>query len=152
MKNKYHRRLSVRFCFVFGLLLGLAFTKMAAAVGFSALNVSPCTTSGGFDSGGFCSDIGIDYSQLTGNLVSSVHFDTAGSPNSLDNIDRITGVRVPLASFATIGEVKVATVRQIVSGVAGCTQQWQVGTVFAGNGSQIVTARCLHLSADWHRE
>src|SRR4029077_2607450 len=96
MKNKYHRRLSVRFCFVFGLLLGLAFTKMAAAVGFSALNVSPCATSGGFDSGGFCSDIGIDYSQLTGNLVSSVHFDTAGSPNSLDNIDRVTGARVPL--------------------------------------------------------
>jgi uncharacterized repeat protein (TIGR01451 family) len=131
MKNKYHRRLSVRFCFIFGLLLGLAFTKMAAAVGFSALNASPCATSGGFDSGGFCSDIGIDYSQLTGNLVSSVHFDTAGSPNSLDNVDRITGARVPLASFATIGEVKVATVRQVQG---GCTQQWPVGTVFAGNG------------------
>src|SRR4029077_20157660 len=105
---------------------------MAAAVGFSALNVSPCTTSGGFDSGGFCIDIGIDYSQLTGNLVSSVHFDTAGSPNSLDNVDRITGIRVPLASFATIGEVKVATVRQVQG---GCTQQWPVGTVFAGNGT-----------------
>jgi uncharacterized repeat protein (TIGR01451 family) len=135
MKNKYPRRLSVRFCFVSGLLLGLAFTKMAAAVGFSALNVSPCATSGGFDSGGFCSDIGIDYSQLTGNLVSSVHFDTAGSPNSLDNVNRITGARVPLAFFPTAGEVKVATVRQVQG---GCTQQWPVGTVFAGNGKQIV--------------
>ena len=131
MKNKYHR-LSVGFYFVSSLLLGLAFAKIAAAVGFSALNVSPCATSGGFDSGGFCSDIGIDYSQLTGNLVTSTHFDTGGSPNSLDNVDRITGARVPLASFATIGEVKVATVRQVQG---GCTQQWPVGTVFAGNGT-----------------
>jgi uncharacterized repeat protein (TIGR01451 family) len=135
MKNKYIRRLSMTFYFVFSLLLGLAFAKTAAAVSFSAINTSPCATSGGLDSGGFCSDVGIDYSQLTGNLVTSVHFETGGSPNSLDNIDRITGARVPLAFFPTAGEVKVATVRQVQG---GCTQQWPVGTVFAGNGAQIV--------------
>ena len=128
MKNKYIRRLSMTFYFVFSLLLGLAFAKTAAAVSFSAINTSPCATSGGFDSGGFCSDIGMDYSQLTGNLVTSAHFDTGGSPNSVDNIDRITGARVPLTSFTTVGELKVATVRQI-QGV--CTPQWPVGTVFA---------------------
>ena len=74
------------FYFVSSLILGLAFAKTAAAVSFSAINASPCATSGGFDSGGFCSDIGIDYSQLTGNLITSVHFDTGGSPNSLDNM------------------------------------------------------------------
>src|SRR5262245_41921698 len=91
MKNKYIRRLSMTFYFVFSLLLSFTFTKVAAAANFTAINSSPCTMAGGSDSGGFCSDVGMDYSQLTGNLVTSVHFDTAGSPNSLDNVDRITG-------------------------------------------------------------
>src|SRR4029077_11675619 len=36
MKNKYPRRCSVRFFSISGFLRGLAFTKRAAAVGFSA--------------------------------------------------------------------------------------------------------------------
>ena len=120
MKNKYHR-LSVRFYFVSSLLLGLAFAKIAAAVSFSAIDASPCATSGGFDSGGFCSDIGIDYSQLTGHLVTSVHFDTGSRTASTRRPHH--GVRRPL--FATI----VKSSRHQAPGTGGCTQQWPVGTV-----------------------
>src|ERR1051325_2084162 len=119
------------FSFVASVFLLCIVARTAEAVSFTALNSSPCITSGGADVGGFCSDIGIDYSQLTGNLVTSVHFDSVppGTTNNLDKVNRITGARTSIAVSGLADELKVATVRQVQG---ACPQQWPVGTLFTG--------------------
>src|ERR1044071_4646935 len=131
------RWLTVAFSFLASMLTGVLFSGMAGAVSFTPLNSSPCITSGGFNVAGFCSDIGIDYSQLTGQLVTSVHFDTQGVPNNLDNVNRFTGARNPVTGLSGLpDELKVATVRQVQG---ACPQQWPVGTIFTGTiNGQIV--------------
>lgn len=112
-------------------LLALALPRIVEAISFTPLNSGPCITSSGFDVGGFCADIGLDYNQGTGHLVSSVHYNDGGLPNNLDHIDRITGARSPVPGFVGANdELKVATVRQVQG---ACTQQWPVGTIFTGN-------------------
>ena len=58
-----------------------------------------------------------------------VHFDDGTQPK-LDNVNRVTGARTPLAIFATSDELKVATVRQ-----SSCQGGFTAGTIFTGNGN-----------------
>ena len=118
-KRLFNRRLlAATLCFVFGALLALGFSGTSAAISFSAL-------------GNFSNDVGIDYSQLTGNLVTSFNFGNTGAA-SLANVDRFTGVHTPIPGLNNFSdELKVATVRQVVG---ACSQQWPVGTIFTGNG------------------
>src|SRR5215470_9299196 len=114
MGNRYHHQFSATFYFICSMLLALALPHTAAAINFTVLDSGQCNETG-VPNDGFCQDIGIDYSQWTGNLISSVHFNNSGNPNNLDNIDRINGARTVAApGFFNHGdELKVATARQV---------------------------------------
>jgi len=114
--------------------VGDGFSGTTEAITFSTFGAGPgaCNESGSAP-GGFCQDVGIDYSELTGNLVTSDHFQTGGLPNNLDNVDRITGARSNAAPAYSghPDELKVATARKVTG---ACSQNAPVGTIFTGTG------------------
>jgi uncharacterized repeat protein (TIGR01451 family) len=124
-KRSYISRLLVGIVFVSIALLTSGVPGLAAPITFTTLGSPPS----------FQEDIGIDYSDLTGNLVTSVHLFTSGVPNNLDNVDRITGARSDAAPTFTgrFDELKLATAR-ITAGTAACPQNAPVGTIFTANG------------------
>src|SRR4029077_9387800 len=102
----------------FSLLLATGLAQTAAAITFS----QPIPT--------FDFDVGIDYSALTGRLVTSVNFNNQGNPVNLEDVNPFTGTRANINGFAgRVEELKVATARAVVG--AGCPQNATVGTIFA---------------------
>src|ERR1044071_9255447 len=93
MRNTHRDSASLILWLVCSVLLAIGFSSRAEAISFSTVSSGACVTSGNQDVSGFCQDGGIDYSELTGNLTTSVHFQTNGVPNALDNLNRITGLR-----------------------------------------------------------
>jgi hypothetical protein len=129
--RKINHVLAWMFYFVCSLLLALP--GMATAITFTAISGpgGNCTIG---SPGGFCNDVGIDYSQLTGNLITSEF--PNGSLVGLFNVDRITGIHTPVANApagSIFDETKVATVR--VKGPACSSQSFPVGTIIAGTGN-----------------
>ena len=133
MYNQDRCRFSlVSFYLACSLLLVFGIPNLARAISFSTISSGPCVTSGNQDLSGFCQDVGIDYSQLTGNLVTSVHFQTNGVPNALDNVNRINGARSSIPGFFNKpDELKLAVARKTPP---GCAQNAPVGTIFTSNG------------------
>ena len=132
MKNtNINYLLAATFCFVCSLLLALGLAGTASAITFTNINGPGGTCNSGIPPG-FCNDVGIDYSQLTGNLVTTL-FPNAGT--GLFNVDRATGIHTAIPGApagSVIDETKVATVR--VAGPACSSQIFPVGTIFTGNG------------------
>jgi uncharacterized repeat protein (TIGR01451 family) len=120
-----HRFLAVIFV-AFSLLLATGLAGTAAAITFS----QPIPT--------FDFDVGIDYSALTGRLVTSVNFNNQGNPVNLEDVNPFTGTRANINGFAgRVEELKVATARAVTG--AGCPQNAPVGTIFASNGDSDTT-------------
>jgi hypothetical protein len=80
-------------------------------------------------------DVGVDYSALTGRLVTSAHFNTNGVPDNLEDVNPLTGARSDISGFSNrFEELKVATARAVVG--ASCPQNAPVGTIFTSNGDE----------------
>ena len=117
-RNSYRAAAGI-FFLIFG-LLGLGDPRIVAAISFSQPVLS------------FDNDVGIDYSFLTGNLVTSVHF-ASGNPSNLESVNQFTGVRTDLTGFSGRGdELKLAVARPTSP---GCPQNVPVGTIFTSNGT-----------------
>jgi hypothetical protein len=92
----------VAFLFLLVVLGALASPHNATAISFT--NIGSSAT--------FQNDIGIDYSILTGNLITSANY-SGGSTTTLTYVDRFTGVHTPVPNFTgKPQELKVATVRR----------------------------------------
>jgi uncharacterized repeat protein (TIGR01451 family) len=137
MRGKYcNRLLAMSFYLACSVLLAFGFSGTAAAITFTNISGPGGTCNSGIPPG-YCNDVGIDYSQLTGNLVNSL-FPNAGQagPGGLFNVDRITGVHTLVANApagSVIDETKVATVR-VAGPACNANQSFPVGTIFTGNG------------------
>src|SRR5215471_10691648 len=118
--------------FYFACSVLLSLPTIAAAITFTAISGPGGTCNSGTPPG-FCNDVGIDYSQLTGKLVTSL-FPNTGT--GLFNVDRITGnhTAIPGAPAGSmVDETKVATVR--VAGPSCSGQNFPVGTIIGGTGN-----------------
>src|SRR5438094_3658445 len=117
MSNTHRNSLSMIIWLVCSVLLAVGYSGTAAAISFSTLP-------------GFQHDVGIDYSELTGNLVTS--FDFGNGTTKLANVDRFTGVHTVIPGFVGSDELKVATARTVSP---SCPQNAPVGTIFTGTGA-----------------
>ena len=125
-KRSYSQCLLVVIFFASSLLLAAGLAGTAAAITFSQIIPT------------FDYDVGIDYSALTGRLVTSVNFNTQGNPVNLEDVNPFTGTRTSISGFANRPEeLKLATARAVVG--AGCPQNAPVGTIFASNGDSDTT-------------
>src|SRR5262249_1826565 len=88
-RNSYRAAAGI-FYLIVSLLLSFGSPRTAAAISFTNFN-GPGGTCNVGNPPGFCQDIGIDYSPLTGNLVTSVNFGQAGQLDLAD-VDRFSGI------------------------------------------------------------
>src|SRR5215471_8332239 len=123
--------LSFFICSMLGGLAGPGLVAAASSLSFTAI-AGPGGTCNSGTPPGFCNDVGMDYSQLTGNLVTSL-FPPPSSPGTLlSNVNRISGIHSPIdGGGSTPEEVKVATAR-----LAPACQNFPVGTMFSSTGSK----------------
>src|SRR5712691_8835035 len=127
-----HRLRAASLCFVFSALLALGFRGTAAAITFSQTIPT------------FDFDVGIDYSALTGRLVTSAHFNTTGVPDNLEDVNPFTGARADISGFSNRPEeLKVATARAVLG--AGCPQNAPVGTIFTSNGDADAASQVVNM-------
>jgi uncharacterized repeat protein (TIGR01451 family) len=112
--------MTTAYCLICSLLVAIGMRGSAEAVSFS----QPIST--------FDEDVGIDYSYLTGGLVTSVHY-RDGLPTNLENVNPLTGTRTAINGFSgRADEMKLAVARPTV---AGCPQNAPVGTIFTSDGA-----------------
>lgn len=87
----------------------------------------------------FNSPIGIDFHEPTNSVVLSVNYANNGLPQNFDRI-LADGTHLPFSDYSGLTEeVKIATQR------SGAFAQWDVGTLFTGNG---VDGQIVKISAD----
>ena len=105
-----HGLLAAIFCLLCSTLVALGFPGTAAAITFSQTIPT------------FDFDIGIDYSALTGRLVTSGHFNTNGSPVNREDVNPFTEARTDISGFSgRFEELKVATARAVTNNLVAHT-------------------------------